>query len=353
MATVRLPGLIDIHVHLRDPGGTDKEDFSSGTAAALAGGFVGVVDMPNNMPPVVDTSSLAEKLSIASHKARCDFAFYMGASADNAGHPVTGPHVAGLKMYLDQTYGPLRVASLPVLMAHFGSWPRDKPIAVHAEGLSTATAIGLARVYDRHLHVCHVSRQAEIELIRQAKETGARISCEVTPHHLFLTEDDAIALGSLALMKPTLATLTDQQALWQNLEVFDAVASDHAPHTLAEKRGDDPAPGVPGLETTLPLLLDAASAGRLSLERLVRLLRDGPAAVLSLRLSEEAYVEVDPRATWAIRGSELFTKCGWTPFEGLRVRGRVREVSLRGSTVYRQDEGVLAAPGSGRPLAVA
>ncbi|HJX37796.1 MAG TPA: amidohydrolase family protein [Anaerolineae bacterium] len=352
MATVQLPGLIDIHVHLRDPGGTHKEDFSSGTAAALAGGFIGVVDMPNNTPPVVDKASLAEKLSVASRQARCDFALYMGATTDNSANPVTGPHVAGLKMYLDQTYGPLRVASLPVLMAHFSSWPEDKPIAVHAEGLSTATAIGLARVYDRHLHVCHVSRQAEIELIRQAKEMGARISCEVTPHHLFLTEDDARALGSLSLMKPTLATLEDQQALWRNLEVIDAVASDHAPHTLAEKRGDDPPPGVPGLETTLPLLLNAASAGRLTLERIVRLLRDGPAAVLNLRLPQETYVEVNTEAVWTIRGSELFTKCGWTPFEGLQVRGRVRKVSLRGSPVYHQGEGVLAAPGSGRPLVV-
>jgi dihydroorotase-like cyclic amidohydrolase len=353
MANVRLPGLIDIHVHLRDPGGTRKEDFSTGTAAALAGGFVGVVDMPNNTPPVVDDSSLAKKLSLASRKARCDYVFYMGAATDNAQDPVTGPHVAGLKMYLDQTYGPLRVASLPLLMAHFSSWPEEKPIAVHAEGLSTATAIGLARVYDRHLHVCHVSREAEIELIRQAKESGARISCEVTPHHLFLTEDDARALGSLALMKPTLATLKDQQALWRNLDVFDALASDHAPHTLAEKRGDDPPPGVPGLETTLPLLLDAASTGRLSMEDIVRLLRDGPAGVLNLRIPEEAYVEVDPGATWTIRGSELFTKGGWTPFEGLRVHGKVHEVSLRGSEVFNEDRGVLAAPGSGRPLAFA
>jgi dihydroorotase-like cyclic amidohydrolase len=352
VATVRLPGLIDIHVHLRDPGGAQKEDFSSGTAAALAGGIVGVVDMPNNTPPVVDASSLAHKLAIASRKARCDFAFYMGATAENATRPATSQNVVGLKLYLDQTYGPLRVASLPVLMAHFRSWPRNRPIAAHAEGMSTAIAVGLAMVYDRHLHVCHVSRKAEIELIREVKEKrSARISCEVTPHHLFLTEDDARLLGSLGLMKPTLGTSEDQQALWTNLDIIDAVASDHAPHTLAEKEGPDPPPGVPGLETTLPLLLNAVSSGRLSLERVVQLLHDGPCEVLNVRVPEQSYVEVDPQAAWTIRGSELFTRCGWTPFEGMQVRGGVREVCLRGSPVYQQGK-ILATPGVGRPLPV-
>lgn len=351
MTVVELPGLIDMHVHLRDPGGTHKEDFSTGTAAALAGGFVAVVDMPNNSPPLVDKASLAEKLSIAIGKARCDYAFYAGASPDNAHKPVTEPPVVGLKMYLDQTYGPLRVASLPLLMAHFRSWPGEKPIAAHAEGLSTAMAIGLSLVYDKHLHVCHVSRGAEIELVRRAKEKGARISCEVTPHHLFLTEDDEKALGPLAIMKPSLASSADQQALWKNLEVIDAVASDHAPHTLEEKRGADPPPGVPGLETTLPLLLDAASAGRLSLDRVVELLRDGPARVLKVRLPKEASVKVDLQESWTVRGSEMFSKCQWTPFGGREVRGRVIEVSLRGCLVYRQGQ-VLAAPGSGQPLMV-
>jgi dihydroorotase-like cyclic amidohydrolase len=351
MARLSLPSLMDIHVHLRDPGGTHKEDFSSGTAAALAGGFVAILDMPNNTPPVVDRESLSRKLEIASQKARCDFGLYMGASPDNANEPVADHRVVGLKMYLDETYGPLRVASLPVLMAHFRSWPGDKPIAAHAEGLSTAVAIGLAQLYDKRLHICHVSRKAEIELVRQAKERGARISCEVTPHHLFLTDEDAKALGNLALMKPGLGTREDNEALWNNLDVIDAVASDHAPHTLAEKQSDHPPAGVPGLETTLPLLLDAASEGRLSLEKVVRLLHDGPARIMRLRPPEDALVEVDLESSWSIRGAELFTKCGWTPFEGRKVRGRVLSVRLRGAIAY-QDGEVLAAPGTGEPLAL-
>jgi carbamoyl-phosphate synthase/aspartate carbamoyltransferase/dihydroorotase len=273
----------------------------------------------------------------------------MGASTDNASRPVAEHPVAGLKMYMDETYGPLRVASLPVLLAHFKSWPRQRPIAAHAEGLSTAIAIGLAQLYDRHLHICHVSRKTEVELVRKAKERGGRITCEVTPHHLFLTEEDANRLGSLALMKPELGTREDNEALWSNLDVFDAVASDHAPHTLAEKQSEAPPPGVPGLETTLPLLLNAASEGRVSLQRVVELLHDGPARVMGLQPPENSHVEVDLSARWSIQGVNLRTKCGWTPFEGVSVRGRVVSVHLRGAQVYADGE-VLAAPGSGRPL---
>jgi dihydroorotase-like cyclic amidohydrolase len=349
MTRLDLPGLVDIHVHLREPGGTHKEDFSTGTAAALAGGFVAVLDMPNNTPPVVDQKTLLRKVELAREKARCDFGFYVGASSDNAERPLVDPRVAGLKMYLDDTYGPLRVNSLPTLMAHFQSWPRNKPIAAHAEGLSTAIAIGLAQLYDRRLHLCHVSRKAEIELVRQAKERGVKLTCEVTPHHLFLTDDDAGRLGRLSLMKPPLGTPDDNQALWHNLDIIDAVASDHAPHTLAEKESDTPPPGVPGLETTLPLLLNAVSEGRLSLEEVVRLLHHGPARVMGLKLPEGAQVEVDPAATWSIRGAQLFTKCGWTPFEGMTVTGHVILVKLRGTVVY-QDGKVLAPPGFGQPL---
>jgi dihydroorotase-like cyclic amidohydrolase len=352
MRTLRLPGAIDIHVHLREPGGTHKEDFSSGTAAALAGGVIAVLDMPNNTPPVVDGPTLNQKAEIARRKARCDYAFYVGASAENAHTPVIDPCVAGLKMYLDATYGPLRVASLPVLLGHFKSWPRSKPIAAHAEGLSTAVIIGLAQLYDRPAHICHVSRRSEIELVRRAKERGVPITCEVTPHHLFLTEKDGPSLGNLAYMKPELGTQDDCDALWDNLDVVDAVASDHAPHTLEEKKSTSPPPGVPGLETTLPLLLNAVREGRLSLERLAELCHDGPARIMGLRPPDDSYAEVDLDSKWVIRGADLLTRCGWTPFEGMAVQGRVRSVHLRGTQVYEPGK-VLAAPGSGRPLSLA
>lgn len=349
MATLKLPGIIDIHVHLRDPGATHKEDFATGTAAALAGGVVALLDMPNNTPPTVDARTLRRKTELASQKARCDFGLYLGATSDNPGCRVPSRDVVGLKIYLETTYGPLRVTALPSVMAHFRHWPPNKPIAVHAGGLATAVIIGLAQVYDRSAHICHVGRKAEIELIRRAKERGVKITCEVTPHHLFLTQKEAETLGSFGQMNPSLGTREDREALWSNLDIVDAIATDHAPHTVEEKQGNNPPPGVPGLETTLPLLLNAVAESRLSLEEVVELTYHGPARTMRLRPPEESYVEVDPDAAYALRGDDLFTKCGWTPFEGMTVRGRVRAVYLRGVKAYEDGE-VFATPGSGDPI---
>jgi carbamoyl-phosphate synthase/aspartate carbamoyltransferase/dihydroorotase len=179
-----------------------------------------------------------------------------------------------------------------------------------------------------------VSRKVEIELIRQAKEQGAPITCEATPHHLTLTDADAQRLGPLGWMKPTLGTAADRDALWDNLDVLDCIASDHAPHTLEEKRSDPPPPGVPGLETTLPLMLTAVREGRLSLERLVELLYNGPRRVYGLASQPRTYIEVALDERQVLGQEPLHTKCGWTPFAGMTTYGRLKSVTLRGTTVY-------------------
>jgi carbamoyl-phosphate synthase/aspartate carbamoyltransferase/dihydroorotase len=347
MATIRLPGLIDAHVHLREPGEDHKETLTTGTAAALAGGVTAVLDMPNTKPPIIDQASLTRKQNIAARNALCDVGFFVGAADSNASTVASLAHSAvGLKVYLNQTHGPLRVSDLATLLTHFRSWPVDRPIAVHAEGISTAVAIGLATSLGKRLHVCHVSRADEISLIRAAKERGAPITCEVTPHHLILTDGDAARLGSYGDVRPRLATSADQNALWQNLDIVDCIATDHAPHTREEKDGDSPPPGLPGLETMLPLLLNAVAEGRLSLDRLVELMHDGPARVYGLPEQAGTWVEVDPGADTEIDDASLFTKCGWTPFHGMKVRGKVVRVVLRGATVFEDGE-VLASPGSG------
>jgi len=348
VSTLRLPGLIDVHVHLRDPGGTHKEDFATGTAAALAGGIVAVLDMPNNSPPVINAASLRAKQT-AAEKAHCDYGLYLGATENNAA-PVARLHApaCGLKMYLGHTYGPLRLVELSAMIAHFREWPARRPIAIHAEGLALAGAIALAQAYNQAIHLCHVSRAAEIALIRAAKERGAPITCEVTPHHLFLTETDAQRLGPFGYMKPTLGTAADRDALWANLDVVDCVATDHAPHTTAEKEGEHPPPGVPGLETVLPLMLTAVHEGRLSLERLVELMRDNPARIFGFA-PPESEIEIDTTAQYIISRRGLHTRCGWTPFEGMPVRGRVRKVVLRGKLACCDGE-VLAPRGFGQPL---
>ena len=329
----RLPGLIDAHVHLRTPGQTHKEDFDSGTRAALAGGFTRVLDMPNTTPPTVDQATLDAKADLARADAHCDVDLFAGGSEGNV-HTVyrLATRVVGLKLYLDQTHGPLLLACLEHVIAHLRHWPGIT--AVHAEGWRLAAAIGLAQVLNRRLHCCHVSRKVEIELIRQAKERGAPITCEATPHHLTLTEADAQRLGPLGSMKPTLGTAADRDALWDNLDVLDCIASDHAPHTLEEKASQAPPPGVPGLETTLPLMLTAVHEGRLSLDRMVDLLYDGPRRVYGLARQPETYIEVDPNTRQVLGQDPLHTKCGWTPFAGMTAFGRLKAVTLRGETVY-------------------
>jgi carbamoyl-phosphate synthase/aspartate carbamoyltransferase/dihydroorotase len=345
---MRLPGLIDVHVHLREPGATHKEDWDSGTAAALAGGFTLILAMPNTQPPVTDAASLELALSSARQKARCDYAQYVGAGPDNAALlPDLAQRAAGLKMYLDQTYGPLRLDDMRLWMDHFLKWPHSFPIAAHAESRTLAAVILMAALYDRPVHLCHISRQEEITLIRKAKEAGVKVTCEVTPHHLFLSEEDIPAIGAgRAEVRPRLTTLADRESLWQNLDVIDCFATDHAPHTLNEKDGLKPPPGFPGLETALPLFLTAVSEGRLSFDDLILRMYTNPRRIFNLPEQPETYIEVDPDAAWQIQASQTYTRCAWTPFEGRRVRGRLRWVVLRGVTAYNDGQ-VLSPPGSG------
>jgi carbamoyl-phosphate synthase/aspartate carbamoyltransferase/dihydroorotase len=351
VSLLRLPGLIDPHVHLREPGGTHKEDFDTGTAAALAGGFTAILAMPNTQPPLTDAASLGLAKLAGRSKARCDYALFLGAGSENAETAgAQADQTCGLKMYLDQTYGPLRLDDLASLQAHVRRWPAHRPIAAHAEGKSLAALILLAAQGDRPLHVCHVSLREEILLIRAAKERGQRVTCEVTPHHLFLSELDAPAIGpGRSEVRPRLATQEDVNALWDNLDVIDCFATDHAPHTLEEKDGPKPPPGFPGLETALGLLWTAVRAGRLTMDDLVLRMHTNPRRIYGLPEQPETFVELDGEAEWEVRGAELHSRCGWTPFEGRRLRGRVRRVVLRGRDAF-EDGRVLAAPGSGKDL---
>jgi carbamoyl-phosphate synthase/aspartate carbamoyltransferase/dihydroorotase len=307
-----------------------------------------VLDMPNTQPPLVGMEALDRKRALVAQHALCDIGSYIGATETNAAQAASlADQVPGMKIYLDDTYGPLRMRRLPALITHFRSWPAGRPIAVHAEGLSAAMAIGLAQSFGKRLHLCHVSRADEIALVRAAKEAGAALTCEVTPHHLFLTDADARVLGPFGTMRPPLAPQSDVTALWDNLDVVDCIATDHAPHTRDEKQGTSAAPGVPGLETMLPLLLTAISEGRLALERLIELTYENPRQIFGLPVQTDTRVEVELDTRYAIEAENLKTKCGWSPFEGMPVQGRVLETLLRGQTAYK-DGTILATPGYGR-----
>jgi carbamoyl-phosphate synthase/aspartate carbamoyltransferase/dihydroorotase len=336
LTVIKLPGLADPHVHLRVPGGEHKEDIRSGSAAALAGGFTTILAMPNTNPPLVTVEQIQQVQAIARSQALCDVHFFGGASSDYIDQlPELAKQAVGLKIYMDQTYGPLRIEGLGVLLSIFQKWTKDKAIAFHAEGNSVAVGIGLAAIFFRPVHFCHISRKSEIELIAAAKARGLPVTCEVTPHHLFLSQADLPRLGTLGDMRPTLAPQSDVDALWAHINsTIDCIATDHAPHTLQEKAAEKAPPGVPGLETSLPLMLTAVSEKRLSLERLIELMAINPRRIYGLPNQADTWIEVDPETEYEIKNEGLFTKCGWTPFAGMKVKGRVLKVILRGKTVF-------------------
>lgn len=366
MAVLRLPGLVDAHVHLREPGYTHKENFYTGTAAALAGGVTTVLDMPNTNPPTATPERLQEKVQLAAAQAVCDVGLFVGATNTelDAYLPVA-ERACGLKIYVNDTFGSLRIDELDLMHRFFRTWAERAeqvgyrragdeagglgPIAVHAEELMLPVCLNLSQLYDVPLHVVHVSRRSEIELIRVAKERGLPVTCEATPHHLFLSGQDLSRLGARGDMRPRLATPDDVAALWENLDVIDVFATDHAPHTLAEKNQETPPPGVPGVETMLPLLLTAVHQDRLSLDDIRARCVENPRRIYGLPAQPDTTVAVDVDAEYVLADAALQTKVKWTPFAGMPVYGRVMRVTLRGTDVYAEGT-LLAQAGSGQVL---
>ncbi|VDP70242.1 unnamed protein product [Echinostoma caproni] len=337
-----------------------------------------VFAMPNTDPAVVDEASFRLAAERAAMRAYCDYGLFVGATADNASQVAQlSRQAVGLKMYLNETFTTLSLAGrMDVWKKHFESWPANRPICCHAEGETMAAVLLLAELTDRAVHICHVSRKIEIELIRDAKARGLKVTCEVCPHHLFLTADDMPKEGGWAEVRPRLGTREDIEALWANLSTIDCFATDHAPHLVSEKARDLKAPpGFPGLETMLPLLLTAMCEGRLTLTDLVERLHVNPLRIFGLAVHgdanealdrcayEDTWVEVDLSSEWYLPGAytyqtpvtkmstsgsapTLFTRAGWSPFAGRRVRGRVRRVMLRGELSF-VDNRVLVKPGYG------
>jgi dihydroorotase (multifunctional complex type) len=390
------PGLIDPHTHLREPGGEHKEDFYSGTCAALAGGVTAVFGMPNTSPAMIDEASLDHALSLAAGKAVCDFGLFLGATNANSKLKTQNPALkeCGLKIYMGSSTGDLLVEDFAGQFEHFEHYPHERVIAVHAEHelavryfaqrgerrppicaeLETARAVTMAARCHRRLHICHLSTRREVEIVAEAKARGVPVTCEYSPHHLFLstalfkTDEEMRRLGdqeitpsspflpSLFEMNPPLRDPAHVEFLWQHLSVADCIATDHAPHTLEEKRSAKPPMGTPGLETMLPLLLTAAHEGRLSLQDIARLCCEGPAD--TYRIPRKGRIVpgfdadlalVDPNEAWVIGERPLFSKCNWTPFAGWPARGAVKQVFVRGRLAFA-DGAVVAEKGWGKRI---
>ena len=343
---LKLPGLIDPHIHLRTPGQTHKEDFSSGTKAAISGGFTLIIDMPNNKVPITTLKLLNEKKKIAKKQIVSDIGFHFGSLGDNLSEfkKVDGK-VFGLKLYLNKTTGNFIIDS-DKLLEIYEAWNVKKPILVHAEEDVIDLVIKVCESTKKKTHVCHVSSKEELQKIIRAKKKGIKITCGVTPHHLFLAEKDVKKLGSYGKMKPPVYAGFSEFA-FKNLKYIDCIESDHAPHTKEEKESKDFPFGVPNLETTLGLLLTAESEGLLTIKDIKRLCHDGPAKIFGIK--QDAQIEIDENEEWEVIGSKLFTKCKWSPFEGRKLKGKVKKVYIRKKLIFENGK-FLVKPGLGKVL---
>lgn len=341
----KFPGFIDVHVHLREPGATHKEDFYTGSRAAIKGGFTFIIDMPNNPTPTISVARLAEKKKLAQ-KGICEIAFHYGTNGQNTdtfARVMTDPQVYGLKLYCNHTTGEMLIEDLALMEKVFEHWTSDKPILVHAEGIELAATIGLAHTYQRRLHVCHITQAIEVELVRRAKAQGMKITAGVTPHHLFMTEKDRETKGALAIMKPPLGTQHDQDELWAGLldRTIDIVETDHAPHTLAEKQAEVPPYGVPGLETAVGLLFVAVKTKKMPLALVKKVLYDRPKEIFQIKGQADTYVELDPDKPWVVGEDGYESKCGWSSFDGWQLYGQPRTVVINGKKMM--DKGVIVS----------
>jgi len=355
-------GGMDAHVHFRVPGAEWKEDFYTGTCAALAGGITTVLDMPNTNPPTISVNALGQKKEMARKDSVCDFGFHFGATENNF-EEVKKASPSSLKIYMGQSTGGMAISE-SAIRRHFLEFEKEKPICIHAEDEKLAHELGERNAFvsssavckaiawagecKRRVHLCHASTNTEIILAK----SYAKASVEAAPHHLFLSQKDEARLGVCREVRPPLRGEEDRATLWGALAQVDIIASDHAPHTLSEKK--EGACGFPGVQTMLPLMLDSAKKGRITLEEVARLLCSNPPKIFGIEGKGEIkegnfadIVLVNMEKKWKVKGEKMFSKCGWTPYEGMELFGVIEKVFLRGETAFEEGE-VIAKRGSGK-----
>jgi dihydroorotase len=388
-----LPGVIDAHVHFREPGLEHKETWLTGSRAAVHGGVTTVLEMPNTVPPTRSVAEAGSKLARALASSHCDFGIFGLLDRDGVGAEelIESGLVIGLKVFMGPSTGELRAPDDPELLRILGLAARaGLRTAFHAEDAATlrrAEAVAgsrtdpLAHLEGRPIeaevraidhaasllsraaspgHILHLSSAAGVEAVRRWRSRGVDLTCEVTPHHMLLTLHRYEQLGGLGKVNPPVRGGDDAPALVEALAAgeIDIVASDHAPHAPEEKVGPDiraVQAGVAGVETLLPLMLTLVDAGRLTLERLVEVTAEGPARSWGLWPakgtlapgSDADLVLVDLAREGIIHGSELHGMHPLTPFEGRSVHGRVVVTVIRGRPVVR-DGMLLTEPGWGR-----
>jgi len=390
---VVIPGLVDVHVHLRDEGKAYKEDFYTGTMAAAAGGVTTVLDMPNNEPVTMSGYALEERISLTRGQIFVNVGFYSALPQSYAEiRDILEKGALAFKLFLNKQIGGVDIDSDEALLETFHILSRaGAPVAVHAEDrrlieekkrkLQRSGRNDFKAFYEVHsskaeenavkrmirlteqsevqTHFCHLSSKKGLNHVKKAKEKGLFVTCEVTPHHLFLSSADLEKYGGFAVVTPSLKTRRDVEALWHALKAgwIDIIASDHAPHTLREKTADsvwDVKPGIAGIETLLPLMLNEVNRGRLTLAELVRLTSENPAKIFRINLrgllKEGFYADltvVDMKKTHQIDASKFYSKAKFSPFDGWKLRGKPVKTFVNGELVMEDGE-IVAKPATGK-----
>jgi len=390
-----LPGLIDAHVHLRDQELAYKETFYTGTAAAAAGGITTVLDMPNNKPTTMTAQTLQERMHIAEPQILTNVGFYSAFPEEKAWAPqIIDAGAVAFKIFLVKQIGGLNIDDDQEIIEVLSLAEKLRiPVAFHAEDKkeieekrqklmlegkndisafleahsaeaevkSVKRTISLAKSSGAQVHVCHVSCSESLKLISEAKKRGIKISCEVTPHHLLLSSDNFLEEGSLMLTDPPVRSKEEQQFLWRGINegIIDIVASDHAPHMLEEKFSDEiwkVSPGVPGVETILPLMLTQVNKGLISIDDLVRLMAENPARIFGLKgkgalkngFSADITI-IDLNREGIIDSSKFYSKAKYSPFDGWVVKGLPVKTFVNGVLVMDEGE-IVAKPGVGKVI---
>lgn len=369
-----LPGVIDAHVHFRDPGLTHKEDFSTGSMAAAGGGVTTICDMPNTLPLTDSMEAFNEKVRIGERKSHVDFALHAALPQEiDEGVKLAKAGAASFKLY-PELREDFSISDFQEVSPTISIHPEDPRILEEFENTQDfaesrpirAEISEISRVLDlapnTHLHFCHTTALESIKLITKARKSR-KITCEATPHHLLLNTSHLQELGPIAKTNPPLRSEENRLALLSTLREgsIDMIATDHAPHTREEKeRGmEESPPGIAGVETSLPLLFTLVRRGKLSLSRMVESMCIKPARVFGLKnergilknaLIPEAdadFVAIDQHVKWKIKGEKLHGKTKSTPFEGWKVVGKPFLTIVRGETVFKEGE-VIGKEGYGR-----
>ncbi len=370
-----VPGIIDPQVHFRDPGLTHKEDLNTGSMSAAAGGITTFFEMPNTSPSTTTIEKLNEKYQTASQKSLVNYSFFLGATPDNIDEIKKLEGNCGIKIFMGSSTGDLLVdndvaleeifkLSNRVIAIHgedekilkqssslihgenFSNHTKARPVKAAVE--ATTKAISLALKYKKRLHVLHLSTAEEVEIIREHKSTGL-ITCETTPQHLLMHAPDIYdKIGAFAQMNPPIRGKRHQDELWKGLldGTVDCIATDHAPHTLNEKSlpyGKAPS-GMPGVQTSLTLMLNQVSEGKISLKNVIKWMSENPANIYkvknkgAIKIGYDADITIiDMNKEKIIQNSDMHSKCGWTAFNGEKTKGWPITTIVNGNIVYENE----------------